>query len=273
MSDSVEKMNFKELRKEVRFLRDELAVFKRKYEDAIYNLDSGNFGKSFTLEQNNMKTQIKLTANALKSTVSKTELEAELKKYSSIEQTAELITATVDAEYVDTLIGDTYVTNAALSSELKLSADGIFSTVSAIYETKKDAENEYSALSSSVSSIQQSSSRISTRVSNLETFKESTFTQTADGFTLDGDKTTFTGVIHLTDNDGATKFSIFYDDGSNGWEQVIMSGYAASIPIVLGDAAGDVYIGNYANGNQVATRSWVEANSGSGSGTAVAVFG
>ena len=45
--ENIEKMNFKELRSEVQYLRDELAIFKRKYEDAIYNLDGDNFGKSF----------------------------------------------------------------------------------------------------------------------------------------------------------------------------------------------------------------------------------
>ena len=44
----INKMDFKQLRNEVQALRDELAIMKRKYEDAIYNLDSDNFSKSFT---------------------------------------------------------------------------------------------------------------------------------------------------------------------------------------------------------------------------------
>lgn len=96
MSDpDINKMNFKQLKNEVQLLRDELAIFKRKYEDAIYNLDSDNFGKSFTVEQNNMKAQIKITADAIKTMVSDTDLAAELEKYSTIEQTANRIQAVV----------------------------------------------------------------------------------------------------------------------------------------------------------------------------------
>lgn len=96
MSDlDINKMNFKQLKNEVQLLRDELAIFKRKYEDAIYNLDSDNFGKSFTVEQNNMKAQIKITADAIKTMVSDTDLAAELENYSTIEQTAERIQTVV----------------------------------------------------------------------------------------------------------------------------------------------------------------------------------
>lgn len=93
--ENISKMNFKELRAEVQLLRDELAIFKRKYEDAIYNLDSDNFGKSFTVEQNNMKAQIKVTADAIKTMVSDTDLETALSKYSTITQTADAIQTVV----------------------------------------------------------------------------------------------------------------------------------------------------------------------------------
>lgn len=89
--ENIEKMNFKELRNEVLLLRDELAIFKRKYEDAIYNLDSSNFGKSFTVEQDKMKAQIQISAEAIKTLVSNTDLATELEKYSTIVQTAEKI--------------------------------------------------------------------------------------------------------------------------------------------------------------------------------------
>ena len=89
--ENIEKMSFKELRKEVQLLRDELAVFKRKYEDAIYNLSSDNFDKSFTAQQNNMKAQIKVAADAITTMVSDTDLSAALEQYSKITQTAEAI--------------------------------------------------------------------------------------------------------------------------------------------------------------------------------------
>ena len=93
--ENIEKMNFKELRREVQLLRDELAIFKRKYEDAIYNLDSDNFGKSFTVEQNNMKAQIKVTADAITTMVSDTDLATALEQYSKITQTAKAIQTVV----------------------------------------------------------------------------------------------------------------------------------------------------------------------------------
>jgi len=91
----ISKMNYKELRNEVQLLRDELAIFKRKYEDAIYNLDSDNLGKSFTIEQGKMKAQIQVTADAIKTMVSKTDLLTSLEEYSTITQTAEAIQTVV----------------------------------------------------------------------------------------------------------------------------------------------------------------------------------
>lgn len=268
----ITQMNFNELRTEVQTLSDTLAVFKRKYEDAIYNLDSDNFGKSFMLEQKNMKTQIKVTAEGLKSTVSKTDLEQTLEKYSTIEQTAEKIATTVTAEYVDSLIGDTYVTNAVLSSQIRQTADEIYLEVSEEYETKGDARDNYDALSSHISNVSVKANSISTRVTDIEDFKTSTFTQTAYGFTLDGEKTTFTGVIYLTNNAGEKRFSIFHDE-SQGYEQVRMNRCTGTmIPLVLGDTDGKVYVGQNVAGSEVATRNWVLANAGSG-GTATAVFG
>lgn len=264
--ENIEKMNFKELRKEVQLLRDELAIFKRKYEDAIYNLDSDNFGKSFTAQQNNMKAQIKISADAIKTMVSDTDLQTELENYSTIEQTAkkiestvaevnastdaklkdystisqtaDAITGTVTKEYVSDLIEDTYVTNAVLSSEISQSAEGIYLSVSKEYETKSDAAGAYGNLSESISDISLKADGISSRVADLETFKTSTFTQTADGFTLNGDKTTITGVIFLTDNDGNKRFDIFHDE-SQGYEQVIIGSYGSGLPITIGNS-GDV---------------------------------
>lgn len=262
----ISKMNDKQLRNAVQLLYDELAMFKRKYNDAIYNLDSDNLGKSFTIEQNNMKAQIKVTADAIKTMVSDTDLQSELEKYSTIEQTAQqielavvrvnnstdeklkeystvtqtadAITSTVTKEYVNLLIGDTYVTNAELSSEISQSADEIYLSVSQEYETKSDAADAYDDLDSYISSVSVRASNISTRVTNLETFKTSVFTQTAYGFTLDGDSTTFTGVIFLTDNDGNKRFDIFHDE-SQGYEQVFIGSYGSGLPITIGNS-GDV---------------------------------
>jgi len=157
MSDiPISKMTDKQLRNAVQSLYDEFAVFKRKYQDAIYNLDSSNFGKSFTVEQNNMKTQLKITAEGLESTVSKTELGTELVKYSTIAQTADAITTMVNAEYVSTLIGDTYVTNAMMTSQLQQTSNQILISVSNAYETKENATSSYNSLNSSYNSLNSS---------------------------------------------------------------------------------------------------------------------
>ena len=132
--EKIENMDFKALRKEVLYLRDELAVFKRKFEDAIYNLDSDNFGKSFTFEQNGMKAQIKLTAEGLKSAVSKSELGKTLESYSTLEQTAEAIRTTVSQTYVTDLFGDDIVTNTVLESKIEQSAGEIRLSVSKTLE-------------------------------------------------------------------------------------------------------------------------------------------
>ncbi len=72
MSDKdISRMGFKELRNEVQLLRDELAIMQRKYEDMLYNLDSDNFSSTFKKEQDNMKSEVKLTAEGLNSIVLK----------------------------------------------------------------------------------------------------------------------------------------------------------------------------------------------------------
>lgn len=262
MSD-INKMDFKQLRNAVQLLRDELAIMKRKYEDIIYNLDSENFSSRFIKEQDNMKAEIKLTADGIKTMVSKTDLEKSLSDYSTISQTATLINTMVTKEYVDNLIGDEYVTNLVLTSEIQQSADKIYIYVN---ETRDDLET-------SISSVSLTANSFETRVSDLEGFNESTFTQTADGFTLDGEKTTFTGAIYLTDNNNDKKFSIFHDE-SQGYEMILLHDTTSqTLPIVIGEEDSNVYIGNYSDGRQVATRNWVLDNAGGSGSGGVAVFG
>ena len=88
-------MDFKQLRNKVQSLIDEMARMKRYYEDSINNLDASNFGKSFTIEQNNMKSQIKIAADAIQTMVSDTDLQSALANYSTITQTANAIQTVV----------------------------------------------------------------------------------------------------------------------------------------------------------------------------------
>ena len=316
MSDNISKMNDKQLRNEVQLLRDELAIMKRKFEDIIYNLDTDNFSSQLIKEKDDMKTEIKVTAEGIKTKVSKTDLDNSLSNYSTISQTAEKIETAVNSvnntteeklknystisqtadkisasvtetkQYVTNLLEDgDYVTNATFESRFNIYADGIYSTVESTYETKDDANSSYSSLRRSISSVSQTAESFETRVSDLETFKTSTFTQTADGFTLDGDKTTFTGVIYLTDENDNKRFSIFHTK-SNGltendvFERVLLHScddYNHLNYIIIGDGtynSHNVYIGDDGENCLVATQGWVLENAGSGSGgSAVAKFG
>lgn len=175
--ENIDKMSFKELRKEVQLLRDELAVFKRKYEDAIYNLGSENFGKSFTVAQNNMKTQIQITADAIKTTVSQNELADTLKEYSTTEQTAKAITSTVtstvNADYVDNLELTNYVTNTTFTQ----TADQIKSDVSktVLKGDLKTTLEEYSTIKQTADEINSTVKAFDDKLSSY-----STITQTAE---------------------------------------------------------------------------------------------
>ena len=301
MSDNISKMDVKQLRNQVQLLSDQFAIMKRKYEDIIYNLDDDNFSSRFVKEKGEMRTAIEINAEGIKTKVSKEDLDnslsqystisqtaeqistavvsinnttdEKLKNYSTVSQTAEQIKSTVTKEYVADKLDGEIVTNAILSSQIAQKADEIYFSVSQEFETKDNANSNYNDLSDSISSVSVKANSISTKVSNLETFKTSVFTQTEYGFTLDGEQTTFTGVIYLTDNNDDKRFSFFHDI-SQGYEQVVLHSMVyPSIPLVLGDIDGDVYIGHYAEGSQAATRNWVLANAGSGGGSAVAVFG
>lgn len=111
MSDNINNMNFKQLRNEVQLLRDELAIFKRKYEDIIYNLDTDNFSSRFVKEQGNMRTAIEVTAEGIKTKVSNEEFQ------SAITQTAEQIKSEVSA--LSSTDSDLYTMIDQTSSEIR----------------------------------------------------------------------------------------------------------------------------------------------------------
>ena len=79
---NIANMTDKQLRNEVQLLRDELAIFKRKYEDLLYNLDDDNFSSTFLKEKNGMKTAIEITAEGLSTKVSNEEFQTEIKQVS-----------------------------------------------------------------------------------------------------------------------------------------------------------------------------------------------
>jgi hypothetical protein len=152
MSDKdINKMDFKGLKNEVQLLRDELAIFKRRFNDTVYNLDADNFGKSFTLEQNKMKTQVEVTSKAIRTMVSNEDLKA----YSTIEQTAADITFAVSAEreYVTNLLGTDYYTKEESDTKISASADGVLVDVSKVYKTTSSAEADFKTLDGKISGV------------------------------------------------------------------------------------------------------------------------
>lgn len=217
----ISKMNDKQLRNEVQLLRDELAIFKRKYEDIIYNLDNDNFSSQLIKEKEGMKTSIEQTEKSI--TLQAEEIEGNTKKIGTLEVTAGQIQSTVKENY--------------------------------------DNLNGY------ISSVSQTANSISSKVGEIENGKfgkYSLFTQTTAGFYLDGDVTKFTGVLYLTDDNFNNKASIYYGDGTDDMNQEYIAFWTTNYatPMVFGYNPEKVYIGNIADGNQVATRDWVLENGG-----------
>ena len=103
MSDKeISQMDFKELRKEVQSLRDELAIMQRKYEDILYNLDYDNFGselkKDLTsiISSDDVESMISQTADEINTRISSVS-----GSVSSVKQTVNGLTSRVsDAEGV-----------------------------------------------------------------------------------------------------------------------------------------------------------------------------
>lgn len=84
---------FKTLAARVTELEDRLAKMKRYYEDALSNLDDSNFAVAVVKERNNMKAKITMTAEEIRTEV--TRIDDELKKRSTISQTADAIQSVV----------------------------------------------------------------------------------------------------------------------------------------------------------------------------------
>ncbi len=245
MSNSIE---VKQLRNEVQLLRDELAIMKRKYEDILYNLDDDNFSSRIVREKGNMKTAIEVNAEGIKTKVSNAEFQSAM---------------TLTAEKIETDVSNL---DKTLSSEISQTATAIRQEVAnvetglstKITQAANEIELSVSALDSEISSLSITTDGIVSQVEDLENFKTSIFTQTADGFTLDGYQTTFTGVVFITDNDGNKAFSIFLNEGS--YDSFHLWGYGSydRAPLILGNEYGaGAYIGNYSENQQIATHDWV----------------
>ena len=296
LSNDINNMDFRQLRNEVQLLRDELAIMRRKYEDIIYNLDTDNFSSRFVKEQGDMRTAIEVTAEGIKTKVSNEEfestktqtaerIESEVKKLtdaddelsSKITQTADAIRSEVKSA-TETIDGkfDNY-------STIEQTAKQISASVTGIYETKEDANASYGSLQGYISSVSQTASKISSRVSSVENGKFGEYTlfqQTSDTFLFDGNYMRISSAIQLTDNDGNHTFSIFHNEGepySAGVRATYMSGISQNLgqidPLIIGTNGQGVYLNDTVPDNKIATQGWVLDNAGGSGGTVVAVFG
>ena len=122
MSDNIQNMDVKRLRNEVQLLRDELAIMQRKYEDILYNLDDDNFSSKLLKEKDNMKTQIEITAEGIKTTVEDIEGLS-----SEISQTSNRISAVVRGDYTENMLNG-YFTGIVISpNQIKMIDNGVYS--------------------------------------------------------------------------------------------------------------------------------------------------
>lgn len=147
--------------------------------------------------------------------------------------------------------------------EAESQSSGVYSSLAVDINGISVTVNE---LSSSVSEIKSSSESIEMSVKDLIGGEESIFTQTSDGFKLDGSRVVLTGILYFTDNNGGNDFWIFHDQSQDpNFKQVMFCTGRNSIgkhtPIVIGNiyenGETNVCIGNYSSNNQVATKEWV----------------
>ena len=140
----ISKMDVNQLRNEVQLLRDELAVFKRKFQDILYNLDDENFSSTVIKEKDGMKAEIKVNANEIQTKVSNEEFQSERMQTaykissevvarkegdselsSSITQTANSISAIIKGEFTDDILNN-YLTGIEITpNQIKMIATAV----------------------------------------------------------------------------------------------------------------------------------------------------
>lgn len=167
MSDmEISKMNFKQLRNEVQELRDELARFKRAYNDTIENLDDSNLSEYLIKEKEGMKTEIEVSADGIKALVVKSDELGE--RCATIEATADKIQTQVTKNQEN--IGK-------FDSKLTQTAEKITAEVTAV---KEDVGTFKTAINQRADSIESSVSAIETDVGEFNSKIE----QTKDSITM-----------------------------------------------------------------------------------------
>lgn len=301
MSDAnISTMDLKQLRNEVQLLRDELAITKRKYEDILYNLDDANFSDRFVKEKDNMKTAITVTAEGIKTLVTKDEFESEmmetasliatkvsnteLGKYSTTAQTENLIQSAVNA------LGDDYVTNSLFEQR----ANSIKMSVNAMYSNPVEVDG-FNQFNADENKVYYDTSENTYWYFNGEEWCESenanfgtVFEQTPTGFalkgnvTIDGSLVTNISKVNDTlylgsDSDTTSKKIVFnnlayissvIDDSWGGYSALDIVGTDISLSTL-----GTVSLYGILDLTGVSDIDWGDNAPEASGGTAVAVFG
>lgn len=242
----INETEFKKLKSEVVFLRDELAKMKRFYEDLFYNLDDDNFSGTFLKEKNNMKSSIKMNEEGIKTSVKKIN-DAQEQINGNYESLISEINQT--AESIRTYVGKTVSFNGAC--EVMSTAE--MTDTTQIYVIKDYSEDGitiknakyyyYNSLLVEWEAIENDS-------------VYSFFEQTADGFQLKGNVIINGNLVKSTDNIGnsieinngffnvipngaenpkvqigfssANEFSypyIIFGEGDGNWDIILPNGY------------------------------------------------
>lgn len=199
MSDTeISKMNFKQLRNEVQELRDELARFKRAYNDTIENLDDSNLSEYLIKEKEGMKTEIEVSADGIKALVVKSDELGE--RCATIEETADKIQTQVTKNQEN--IGK-------FDSKLTQTAKEITAEVTAV---KEDVGTFETAINQRADSIESSVSAIETDVGEFNSKIE----QTKDSITMTVNAAYSNPVeVNGFSSNTADKSKIYYNTANN----------------------------------------------------------
>jgi hypothetical protein len=224
MSDKdTNKMNDKELRNEVQLLRDELAIFKRKYEDLLYNLDYDNFSSHIIKEKDGMKTQIDINEKGISTLVT------DVKNSSEIAQTAYEISMSV----ADDLNNYSTITQTNNKINMLVSKSISATFVSDVKPTKANTTDEQKGMLCEYNGEYYYYNNISSSWEKCPYQNEikSLFEQTPDGFNLVGDVSVKGRIFSINEKSYAkmsnTGLEVYVINGVE-WTKKIGIGYYSS---------------------------------------------
>ena len=273
---NIDDMNYDELRAFVKSFYNVFTRFKREYLDTLENLDDNNFSGQFIKKQDDMKTAIRITAEGIETKVSREDLDSTLENYSTITQTAEAIETEVKT------LSDA---DAELSSRITQTSNSISAVIEGQY-TDDMFRNYFTGIEITPHNIKMVDDGMYS-IYNSEGLRFYDRTNQIEGWAIEPD-TLCGGVLNYYKNNSAcyrfgtgeygteyntsdlsikalnTSVSRFVVDVTNsGYKEIKFVGLAE-------DSSTGPYI--YANGELLATQTWVRENAGSG-GAVVAVFG